>query len=93
MSVEEVTDVHPHYLRVSVRDTGMGIDYRRLEQLRKNSIVESTPGTQGEQGTGLGIQLCHDLAKVSQGKMEIKSTKGEGTTISFTLPVQSWILD
>jgi len=93
VSVEEVTDVHPHYLRVSVRDTGMGIDYRRLEQLRKNSIVESTPGTQGEQGTGLGIQLCHDLVKVSQGKMEIKSTKGEGTTISFTLPVQSWMAD
>lgn len=93
VSVEEVTDVHPHYLRVSVRDTGMGIDYRRLEQLRKNSIVESTPGTQGEQGTGLGIQLCHDLVEVSQGKMEIKSTKGEGTTISFTLPVQSWMAD
>jgi signal transduction histidine kinase len=93
VSVEEITDVHPHYIRVSVRDTGLGIDYNRLEQLRKNTIVESTPGTRGEKGTGLGIQLCHDLVKISRGEMEIKSTKGEGTTISFTLPVQSWMAD
>ncbi|MGM0665854.1 MAG: ATP-binding protein [Bacteroidota bacterium] len=91
VSVEEITDTHPHYIRVSVRDTGVGIDYDKLEQLRKNRIIESTAGTGGEQGTGLGIQLCHDLVRVSRGEMEITSTKGEGTTISFTLPVQSWM--
>ncbi|MDT8402086.1 MAG: sensor histidine kinase [Bacteroidales bacterium] len=88
VSVEEITDINP-YLKVSVRDTGVGIDYDNLVKMRKNEIIKSTMGTMGEKGTGLGIQLCHDLIKISRGKMDISSTRGEGTTISFTLPTQS----
>jgi len=90
VSVEEITDVNP-YLNISVRDTGIGIDYDNLEKLNRNEIIKSTIGTRGEQGTGLGIQLCYNLVQVSKGKMNIKSTRGEGTTIIFTLPTQSWL--
>ncbi|MFO7852118.1 MAG: ATP-binding protein [Bacteroidota bacterium] len=85
VSVEEILDVDPHVM-VSVRDTGVGMDHKSLEDLEKNHITKSTTGTGGEKGTGLGLQLCYDLVKVNKGEMFIDSTKGEGTTVSFTLP-------
>ncbi|HCC69965.1 MAG TPA: hypothetical protein DEQ09_02255, partial [Bacteroidales bacterium] len=88
VSVEEISDLNPH-LKISVRDTGVGIDYENLESLRVNKITKSTTGTQGEKGTGLGLQLCYELIKVNMGDMQIDSTRGEGTTVSFTLPIQS----
>ncbi len=88
VSVEEVADINPH-LKVSVRDTGVGIDHESLENLKNNKITKSTRGTRGEKGTGLGLQLCFDLINVNKGDMQIESTKGEGTTISFTLPLKA----
>ena len=85
---EEVADINP-YVKVSVKDTGVGIDYENLDSLRSNKIIKSTSGTRGEKGTGLGLQLCYDLIKVNKGDMEIHSAKGEGTTVTFTLPSQS----
>ncbi|MEA1885758.1 MAG: sensor histidine kinase, partial [Bacteroidota bacterium] len=88
VSVEEVVDVDPH-LRISVKDTGVGMDHETMENLERNKITKSTAGTRDEKGTGLGLQLCYDLVKVNNGEMFIESTKGEGTTVSFTLPSPS----
>ncbi|MBS0009968.1 MAG: hypothetical protein KFF49_01060 [Bacteroidales bacterium] len=85
---EEVNAIIP-YVRISVRDTGLGIDITSLDKLKKNWISPSTRGTRGEKGTGLGLQLCYDLVRVNRGEMNIESTRGEGTTVSFTLPTQN----
>lgn len=75
------------YIKISVRDNGTGMDAESLEKIKKESVIKSTPGTKGEKGTGLGLQLCYDLVRVNGGEMDITSNKGEGTTVSFTLPL------
>ncbi len=87
VTAEEVTPVNPS-LRVSVKDTGTGIDKKTLTDLMSDRITESKRGTAGEKGTGLGLQLCKDLVKVNSGELKIESDEGIGTTVSFTLPVK-----
>ena len=43
-------------------------------------------GTSGENGTGLGLPLCMELVKLNNGKLEIDSTLGEGTSVTVYLP-------
>jgi signal transduction histidine kinase len=38
------------------------------------------------EGTGLGLPICSGLVELHGGKVDIKSTYGEGTTVSFTIP-------
>jgi len=88
VTVEEIADVNP-YVKVAVKDTGVGMDQETLENLERNRITESTKGTRGEKGTGLGLQLCFHLISINRGSMQIESKKGEGTIISFTLPTKA----
>ncbi|MDZ7738419.1 MAG: ATP-binding protein [Bacteroidales bacterium] len=83
---EQIPDTGPD-IKISVRDNGRGMDADNLEKLVKRSVIKSTTGTNGERGTGLGLQLCYDLVRVNRGEMHISSSKGEGTTVSFTLPL------
>ena len=48
--------------------------------------LESTKGTAGERGNGLGLALCYDFAKGLGGKIEVESVEGEGSVfrIIFT---------
>lgn len=51
-----------------------------------NASASSTPGTMGEKGTGLGLELVDSLVKMNHASMEITSLQGEGTTVTLTFP-------
>jgi len=72
--------------RFAVKDTGVGISPERLEQLRQGG-VRSTAGTFGEQGTGIGLGLCLELARSIGGGVEVESRPGEGTCAYVTVPL------
>jgi signal transduction histidine kinase len=74
-------------IHCSVIDTGVGIKPELLEQFRNNGFMASTPGTDRELGTGLGLQLVKDLLEKNHGTLEIQSKTGEGSTLTFTLPL------
>ena len=74
------------FARVSVRDHGVGIALERVETIFKNG--ETTYGTGGEEGSGLGLQLCQDFARKNGGDVRVESTLGEGSTFSFTVPLK-----
>ena len=50
--------------------------------------IESTPGTENEKGTGLGLKLCQELVKINHGSITVESKEGEGTCFIITLPVE-----
>ena len=64
-----------------VRDEGTGISEQKITELMQaTSRVESTIGTNGETGTGLGLLLCRELLRLNKGVLRIESTPGKGTT-------------
>ncbi len=75
-------------IRISVRDTGIGIaadDLQRLAQPFEQ--IESQPSTT-QQGTGLGLALTKSLVEMHGGALDIQSAPGEGTTVAFSVPVR-----
>lgn len=83
LSAEEKTDE----LIVSVSDNGVGINPDRIGKLFLISESVSTPGTQQERGTGLGLVLCKEFAEKNRGRIWVESKVGTGTTFYFSLPV------
>ena len=73
------------FARICVRDHGVGIDPERVETIFHTG--ETTYGTGGEEGSGLGLQLCQDFARKNGGDAQVESTLGEGSTFSFTIPL------
>jgi signal transduction histidine kinase len=80
-------DVKQNELTVSVSDTGVGISKERIEKLFKISDINSTPGTEKETGTGLGLILCKEFINKNNGKIWLESEAGIGTTFCFSLPI------
>ena len=74
------------FARISVRDHGVGIAPERVQDIFHNG--ETTYGTGGEEGSGLGLQLCQDFAHKIGGDVRVESTLGEGSTFSFTVPLK-----
>ena len=70
---------------VSVSDNGIGIAPERLEKLFRIDKSDSTPGTNNENGTGLGLILCKEFVKNHGGKIGVESENGKGSTFYFTL--------
>jgi signal transduction histidine kinase len=75
-----------HQIAVSVTDTGTGISKERLEKLFKIENIISTPGTEKEKGTGLGLILCKDFIEKHNGEIWAESEPGKGSKFIFTLP-------
>ncbi|RED45128.1 signal transduction histidine kinase [Aestuariispira insulae] len=73
-------------VEISIADTGIGIPPDRAAHLFDLG-KGTTQGTQGESGTGLGLQICRELADRQGGQLTFDSTPGEGTTFRFTLPM------
>ena len=72
-----------HYVRLSVKDTGTGMDQDTLTR-----AVEPFFSTKGiGKGTGLGLSMVHGLASQLDGGLTISSSLGEGTTVDLWLPV------
>ena len=74
------------FAKVSVRDHGVGIAADRLATIFHKG--ETTYGTGGEEGSGLGLQLCQDFARKNGGDCTVESVEGEGSTFSVLIPLK-----
>ena len=74
-------------IMVKICDNGIGIPALKQKSLFTNSGIESTPGTENEKGTGLGLKLCYELVQINRGTISVESKEGEGTCFIITLPL------
>lgn len=80
------TKVQHDELSVSVCDNGVGMTKDRIEKIFRIEENSSTPGTQNETGTGLGLILCKEFVEKHGGRISVKSEIGKGSIFSFTIP-------
>mgnify|MGYP006076894405 CR=1 FL=1 len=71
---------------LGVIDRGVGMQSRQIEKVLMGEQLESTTGTLGEKGVGLGLSLTREFVAMLKGEIAIDSLPGEGTTVRVRLP-------
>jgi signal transduction histidine kinase len=74
------------YVEISVQDSGIGISRDDQRKLFRKDILHSTPGTNKERGTGLGLLLCKEFVERHGGKIRLISEPGKGSKFIITMP-------
>lgn len=75
-----------NFITTSVTDTGKGIEKSALPHLFTKFYRVGGALEDYMQGTGLGLFIAKAIVEKHQGKINVDSIKGKGTTFSFTLP-------
>ena len=68
-----------------MKDTGIGLEPKDLEQLFDPNAHLSTYGTNHEKGSGLGLLLCREFIEANGGEITVESQKGKGSSFTFSL--------
>lgn len=63
-----------------IKDSGIGISKSLLSQLFSNELMITSQGSLPVTGTGLGLFICKDIMEFLDGKIEVESKKGKGST-------------
>jgi signal transduction histidine kinase len=66
-------------LEIVVSDTGIGLNECQMNSLFKIDNQLKTKGTDGEQGSGIGLILCKEFVEKNNGTITVESTAGSGS--------------
>ena len=77
----------PHQTIIEIIDTGIGIPEEELSFVFEPFYRVDQSRSKDTGGYGLGLSLCKTIMEAHNGKIEIASKPGEGTTISLVFPV------
>ena len=78
-----------HQVTISISDTGRGMPPETIDKLFDIGSRITTPGTNNEKGTGLGLIICRDFILKNKGDLKVFSEEGKGSTFVINLPRQS----
>lgn len=84
-----VSDKDPSLLVLEVSDSGCGISPDMTERIFDRLFQTSDPSLEGRKGLGLGLYICKELVTRQGGQIWAKSTPGQGSVFSVTLPIFS----
>lgn len=73
-------------IQLSVKDSGRGIHPHDLPNVFERYYQSTRPDAPTEGGTGIGLALCSEYAKLMNGKVWVKSEVGKGSCFFFELP-------
>ena len=71
---------------ITIHDKGVGMNKELIELITASDTVEPNPGTQGEKGVGLGLQIAKMLIGINQGTLSIESEVGQGSHFQMAFP-------
>jgi signal transduction histidine kinase/DNA-binding NarL/FixJ family response regulator/HPt (histidine-containing phosphotransfer) domain-containing protein len=76
-------------LEFMVSDTGIGMDEATLAQLFNRFMQGDSSRSRRHGGTGLGLEISRNLARLMGGDITARSKPGEGSRFTFRMPVQT----
>lgn len=71
---------------IAVTDYGIGIPENEISKITKAFYMVDKSRARSKNGAGLGLSLCTEILSLHHTKLEIDSTPGKGTKMSFVLP-------
>jgi signal transduction histidine kinase len=74
------------FICIRIKDQGVGMNESQIKKIFSIEENQSTNGTSGEMGTGLGLIICKEFIERNNGKIEVTSIVGEGTAFEIWLP-------
>lgn len=80
-------------LRIDVKDSGIGIQKKDMENLFQNFTRLEEHKNRNIEGTGLGLSLTKRLVDMMHGEVQVESQYGEGSTFTAIIPQKVICLD
>ena len=77
-----VTSAAGNEVHVAIADDGVGIDPERIDKIFDAGYTTKAVGM----GTGLGLSICHQIMQDHDGRIEVESEPGKGSTFTIILP-------
>jgi signal transduction histidine kinase len=74
---------------ISVRDEGIGMDDKKTVQLFTQPLQQTTSGTRGEKGSGIGFSIVKKMVELNGGTVQLTSEKNKGTTVNVSFLLNS----
>ena len=87
--IEILMENRPTEIKISVKDSGVGIPQEKQKDLFKKFYQVDTTLTRERGGSGLGLAICKGIIDNHMGKMSVESIPNQGATFSFTIPKSS----
>lgn len=78
--------VEKDFVRISVTDSGRGIPEEKLDTVFERFRQVEAADQKVHKGTGLGLAIAKAIVEIHQGKMDVESVEGKGSTFWFTIP-------
>lgn len=86
LALEQIAD--PPRARIRVTDTGVGIEKEALPRLFERFYQGDHPSGRSSDGTGIGLSLARELARLMHGDLYAAGESGQGAVFTLELPLQ-----
>ena len=88
VSAERFSKQTAPWIRIAVRDSGIGIDPEQLESIFQSFTQADRSTTREYGGTGLGLAITRRFCRMMGGDITVSSSPGHGSTFTIELPVE-----
>lgn len=82
-------EVKEHLVAINIEDDGHGIAADKLEEIFEPFVQLSSGLTRTAEGSGLGLSISRELARLMGGDVTVESELGKGSTFTLTLPIST----
>ena len=89
VTISTITKDDKKQVQIDVKDYGIGISEEDQVKVFKKFSRLDTPLTRTTEGSGLGLYICHSLAKLQNGNLSVSSVEGS-TTMTLYLSTESY---
>ena len=83
-----ISNENNNMIRFDVKDTGIGISEENIPIIFEEFRQADGTTTRKFGGTGLGLAICKKIADLLKGSISVKSSVGQGSTFSFSVPLK-----